>query len=154
MPDYCPEDHPKALWLWTWSKEDTRRFFTAIGADLAFAPGPPGKAILKYIIRARLKIEPQTARLFITDLALNAGLEIPSHYLLQSVKVKPLQTPEGLGCYMEVPVALLPKSVAAEFGADLDRVERLLPQSEREPGRMYGFEETPDGYVARPDLTP
>ena len=152
-PNTHPEDHPDTIWFWPWSKTDTRQFFASLNASEAFAPGPTDdKAIFKYLVRTKTDLSPLISHFFLNTLAEVAGLRRLNSKALNGVKVRPLQLADGqTASYMDIPVALLPKSVAAEFGADIDRLEQILPEAERKPGKRYAFEKTPDGYVLRPD---
>lgn len=68
MPDYYPEEHPEAQWLWPWDQTLTRDLFTKLGAAVGFAPGPEGLAWYKYIIKSDYQLDTPTARRFINDL--------------------------------------------------------------------------------------
>ena len=147
-----PENHTEAVWLWPWPKEETREFFEDIQAVQAFAPGPDDTAIIKFILLSGYEMDNDRARKMFQSLAVDVcrmpGLPPET---LERIVAKPLQPDGRHKSYIEFPVAQIPRSIAKDFGADFARLETLLPQAEREPGRGYAIEDTPDGYALRPD---
>lgn len=153
MPDYYPENHPDAVWLWPWPKDETREFFEDIGAIPAFAPGPEDTAYIKFILFCGYDLDDEKGREMLRALAMEGcGMPAIPKAQLERITAKPIQPDGRYRSYIEIPIAQVPRSVAKEFRADFDRLETLLPQAKREAGRLYAVDESPDGFVLKPDL--
>ena len=139
-------------WLWPWPAQETKEFFESLGAGFAAAPGPGiGQATIKYIlfspadtsreavckelrVAARLRQRPRLTR---------------KH--TERIIVKDGRADGKAFTYAEVPIAITTLEVAKqEYGIDLERVETVLPQAERESGRMYRLDDSPDGLTVEP----
>lgn len=153
MAENYPENHPDAVWLWPWPKDETREFFEDIQAVQAFAPGPEDTAIVKFLLLTGYQLDSKQARIMFRAIAVEA-CRMPdlSPAVLEAIVAKPLQSEKGPASYIEIPVAQIPQSAAAEFGADFAKLETLLPSAEREAGRGYAVEQSPDGYVLRTEF--
>ncbi len=139
-------------WLWPWPALETKEFFESLGAGFAAAPGPRlGEATVKYIL---FSLEPVTAEAVCKQLRVAARAQQRPRLTrkhTERVIVKDGITEGRSFTYAEVPIAITTLAVVKEeYGIDLERAEVVLPQAERETGRMYRIDDSPDGLTVEP----
>lgn len=152
MPNYSPDEHPEAQWLWPWSKEQTRDFFAGLQAGQQLIPGPePELALLQYIVICQDELTDELARDNIALLAVIHGLPPLKPEDRQKVTATTIQLGPLTAACIQITVAVVPADPAADRQPNLAGMTPVLPAGQPQPPSDYSLEQTEDGYVLRPD---
>ena len=129
----------------------THGFFQSTGGHPAAAPGPEtNPATLKYLLFIKSVRDTEQARNLVQTGIRLFGLASLTPEQLELVTAHPGITNAGTFTYIDVNIAVLSLTrLKEEYDIDLARHEAVLPEAERDPGRIYQVDESPDGLIVK-----
>lgn len=116
MNQALPENRPETQWLWPWPPQPTREFFSALGAQEDFKPGPgPDHSTLVFRILLSEETSDDRARQVLARQAGAWGFPPLKPEQLLAVRARPIRLNAVSPAFIEATVAVLPTNVALGY---------------------------------------